>query len=82
MNFSLNYQKSQITNLIKYDEIEATIDNKKKKIVNILYNISFTRQNTDNDRQNIQIGIKLGKGYNWINSLKINIPNKKYIFIY
>ena len=82
LNFSLNCRESQITNLIRYDEIEVTINKKKIKLVNILYNISFTRQKTNTGRQNIQIGVKLGKNYAWINSFIINIPMKEYIFIY
>ena len=82
LNFGLGIKGNQNTNLIRYDEIETTVDKKKITIVNQLYHINFTQPKKNSDQISIQIGVKLGEHYNWVNSFSISVPKKEYIFIY
>ena len=75
ISFSLLMDESQKTNLIKFDEINE----KKNKLINQLYCISFDRPLTNN-KIKTHLLIKLEKKDTYTRSIQIEMPKKNIIF--
>ena len=75
-------QKSYNTNLIRYDEFRNKDLKNKILMINQLYCISFNQPNDDSKEVCINLHLKLKNNLNWIKSLEINVPKRKYIFLY
>ena len=82
LDFSLSIKAPQNTNLIKYDEIEKLVNQKKIKIINQLYNISFKPPKTNSDKINTRLCVQLTNQSGWYQSQNIYIPKKEYFFLY